>query len=302
MLPTLVAAMLFGAIAPVARSVAWGVPFGLLSVATVLRSFIGAALTVVVIGTAAFFALRATSMPADVIPAAAAAIGGIIGLALLSSSARRLRQVRGLSILCQRLAEDDAREAALRALQRLLDRARRSNPQRHAALVLMATGPLTQAGLWDEARAALREVAEGTLTDPQSVLRNQALAACELQFDDPDAAQATIDRIRRPAEPSIEVWLVAMEALVMSLRGQTERALAHLGAEDTSGNPSLRASHRLVHAHIHAARGDEEGAIRELNALEAEAGRTGLRRVTRPRGPASALAERLLEERSSQSG
>ncbi|MBW2509177.1 MAG: hypothetical protein JRE81_11140 [Deltaproteobacteria bacterium] len=302
MLPTLVVAMLLGAIAPVARSIAWGVPFGLLSIATVLRSFIGAALTVVVIGTAAFFALRAASVPADVIPGSAAAIGGIIGLALLSSSARRLRQVRGLSILCQRLAEDDAREGALRALQRLLDRARRSNPQRHAALVLMATGPLTQAGLWDEARAALREVAEGTLTEPQSVLRNQALAACELQFDDPDAAQATIDRIRRPAEPSIEVWLVAMEALVMSLRGQTERALAHLGTEDTSDNPSLRASHRVVHAHIHAARGDEEAAIRELSALEAEAGRAGLRRVTRPRGPASALAERLLEEGSSQSG
>ena len=302
MIPTLVAAVLLGAIAPVAQSLAWGVPFGLLSIATVIRSFIGAALTVAVIGTAAFFILRATSMPADAIPGTAAAIGGVIGIALLASSARRLRQVRGLSILCQRLGEDDAREAALRALQRLFDRARRSNPQRHAALVLMATGPLTQAGLWDEARAALRELTEDTLTEPESVLRNQALATCELQFDDLDAARAAIERIRRPTEPSIEVWLVAMEALVMSLRGETERALAHLGTEDTSGNPSLRASHRLVHAHVHAARGDEEAAIRELTALEAEAGRAGLRRVTRPRGPASALAERLLDEGSRQSG
>jgi hypothetical protein len=302
MVPTLVAAASLGAMAPFARSLAWGVPFGLLSIATVLRSFIGSALTVLVFGTVAFFALRATPISADQIPGVAAAIGGLVGFVLLLSSVRRLRHVRGLSVLCQRLHEEDAREEALSSLGRLFNRASRSDPQRHAALVLMATGPLTQAGLWGEARDALARLDEGALTEPQSVLRNQALATCELQFDDTDAAQAAIDRIRRPTEPSIEVWLVAMEALIMSVRGETERALAHLGAEDPSGNPSLKASHRLVHAHIYAARGDEEAAIQELTALEREAGRAGLRRATRPRGPASALAERLLEESSSQSG
>lgn len=302
MLPTLAAAALLGAIAPFARSLAWGVPFGLLSIATVIRSFVGAALTVLVFGTAAFFGLRATSIDLGEVPFTAAAIGGLIGFALLLSSVRRLRHVRGLSVLCQRLQEDDAREAALRSLTRLFDRARRTNPQRHIALVLMATGPLTQSGLWGKARDELRKLDDAHLTQPQSVLRNQALATCELQFDDADAAQEAIDQIARPTEPSIEVWLVAMEALLMAVRGETERALAHLGGEDTVDNPSLKASHRLVHAHIYAARGDEEAALEELSRLSLEAGRAGLERVVRPRGPASALAERLLKDTPNQSG
>ncbi len=302
MIPTLIAAASLGAIAPFARSVAWGVPFGLLSIATVLRSFIGSALTVLVIGTAAFFGMRATSMPPEEIPRAAGAVGGLIGLALLLSSLRRMRHVRGLSILCQRLQEEDARVVALRSLERSFERARRTNPKRHIAMVLMATGRLTQAGLWGEARDALRGLDEQFLTEPQSVLRNQALATCALQFDDPEAAQRAIDRIVRPTEPSIEVWLVAMEALLMAVRGETERALAHIGAQDTADNPSLKASHRLVHAHIYAARGDEDAALQELTALEREAGRAGLQRVVRPRGPASVLAEGLLSVGSDQSG
>ena len=302
MLPTLAAAAFLGAIAPFARSLAWGVPFGLLSIATVLRSFAGSALTVLVVGTAAYFALRTTPMPPEEIPRTAAAIGGIIGFALLLSSVRRMRHVRGLSILCQRLQEDDAKDAALQSLGRLFDRARRSDPQRHIALVLMATGPLTQAGLWGEARDELSDLDDARLTEPQSVLRNQALATCELHFDDADAAQRAIDRITRPTEPSIEVWLVAMEALLMAVRGETERALTHLGAHDTADNPSLRASHRLVHAHIYAARGDEEAAVEELTTLSREAGRAGLQRVVRPHGPASTLAERLLNESPTQSG
>ena len=303
MIPVLIAAVVIGMIAPVLRSIAWGVPFGLLSIAMVLRSFVGSALTVLVVGTVAFFALRASSMPAEEVGGAAAAVAAIIGFALLLSSVRRMRYVRGLSILCQRLHEEDAQESALRSLRRLLDRAHRRDPQRHVVLVLMATGPLTQAGLWGEARDHLRSLDEGALTEPQSVLRNQALATCELQFDDVESAQAAIDRITRPTEPSIEVWLVAMEALLMAVRGETEKALAHLGAQDTEDNPSLRASHRLVHAHIFAARGDEDAAIKELELLQKEAGRAGLERVIRPAGPASPLAERLLDDaQSDQSG
>ena len=125
---------------------------------------------------------------------------------------------------------------------------------------------------------------------------------CGLQFDDVGAAQRAIDRITRPTEPSIEVWLVAMEGLLMAVRGEPEKALAHLGAQDTGDNPSLRASHRLVHAHIYAARGDEEAATRELELLRHEAGRAGLERVVRPKGPATALAERLLDDGEAQSG
>ncbi len=297
MLPTLIAAALIGVLAPLLRSLAWGVPFGLLSVATVLRSALGAALTVVVLGTVAFFTLQATSLSPDRVGIVAGLIGAVIGLLLLLSSVRRMRRVRGLSVLCQRLREDDAQEAALAALRKLLGRVRRSEPSAHAPLVLMATGPLTQAGLWDEARDGLLSLDDESMSEAQSVLRNQALATCELQFDRVEAAQRAIDRIRRPTEASVEVWLVAMEALLMAVRGETERALSHLGGRETGGNPSLEASHRLVHAHVYAARSDEEAAERELRTIERDAGRAGLLRAIRPRGPASALAERIASER-----
>lgn len=302
MLPILAAAALLGAIAPFVRSLAWGVPFGLLSIATVIRSFAGSALTTLVAGTVAFFALRTTPMQPQDVPRTAAAVGGLLAFGLLLSSARRMRHVRGLSILCQRLTEDDAREVALRSLRRLLDRTRKSDPQRHIGLVLMATGPLTQAGLWGDARDELSALEDAPLTQAQSVLRDQALATCELQFDDADAAERMIARIPRPTEPSIEVWLVAMEALLMAVRGESERALSHLGTQEAADNPSLIASHRLVHAHIYAARGDEDAAVEELRVLEKEAGPAGLRRVLRPRGPASVLAEGLLNESADQSG
>jgi len=296
MILTLIAAVVVGMAAPAIRGWIWGVPFSLLSVATVLRSFVGSALTVLVIGVATLFALRATSMPPIQIDRVAALIGGALGLLLLLNAARRLRHVRGLSILCQRLQEEDARPIAMAALGRLLDRVRGKDEQRHIALVLMATGPLTQAGMWGEARERLQSLDDEILSEPQAVLRNQALATCELQFDDIDAARRAIDQIRRPTESSIEVWLVAMEALLMAVRGQSEKALAHLGGQDVADNPSLRASHRLVHAHILAERGDTEAALEELRSLQREAGRAGLRRVILPRGPASPLAEQVMNE------
>ena len=160
----------------------------------------------------------------------------------------------------------------------------------------MATGPLTQVGMWTKVRKQLQGLDEVALSESQAVLRDQALAACELQFDDPEAAQCAIDRIRRPTEGSIEVWLVAMEALLMAIRGESEKALAHLGGQNTDDNPSLRASHRLVHAHVLAKRGRSKEAIGELRLLQQEAGRAGLERVVLPRGPASPLAEQLLND------
>lgn len=303
MLPTLVAAALVGVIAPLLRGRAWGVPFGLLSIATVLRSFLGSFLTVLVAGSIAVVVLKTMDLDPTVAERTAGLLGAAIGVALLLSSVRRMREVRGLTVLCQRVREEDAREQALDALGRLFDRAKSKDPQRYIALVLMAAGPLTQAGIWDVARDRLRSLGDITLTEPQSVLRNQALATCELQFDDLDAAARAVGAIQRPSEPSIEVWLVAIEALIMAVRGESERALGHIGAQDASDNPSLRASHRLVHAHIYAARGDETAAREELERLREEAGSAGLERVRRPKGPATALAEQLLAvESGPQSG
>jgi hypothetical protein len=301
MSPTFIVAGIVGFMAPVIRGWVWGVPFSLLSIATVLRAFVGTVLSVLAVGTLAFFILKTTSIPETRVGWVAGSIGGAAGLLLLLSSAQRSRHVRGLSVLCQRLQESDARATAAAALDRLLERVRRTNVQRHTALVLMATGPLTQAGMWAESRELLLGLDDATMAEAQAVLRNQALATCELQFGDVAAAQRAIDRIRRPTEHSVEIWLVAIEALLMAVRGQSAAALAHLGEQHTDDNPSLRASHRLVHAHILAGRGDTEAALDALRSLKRETGREGLRRVLVPRGPASLLAEQLLAD-SDQSG
>ncbi len=295
MTTTLIAALVVGLLAPVVRALAWGVPFGLLSISTVLVSFAGSALTVLLIGATAGLLLRVTALTTDQADRIAGGIGALGGFVLLLSSARRMRHVRGLSVLCQRLAEEDARPSALRALGRLLDGVRKSDTDRHAALVLMATGPLTQASLWEEARAGLLSIDEQRLAPAQSVLRNQALATCQLQFDELDAAWDAIGNIPRPAEPTIEVWLVAMEALLLAVRGESEGAQAKLRGQDTSDNPSLEASHRLVRAHILAGRGQRDAALDELKALREAAGHAGLERVLHPDGPASVLARALID-------
>lgn len=297
----LIVAVFVGAAAPIILSWRWGVPFGLFSIATVLRSFFGSVLTALLVGVVALFALRVTPLDPAQIGWLAGSLGGVVALLLAIASAQRLRDIRGLSVLCLRLQEEDARPQAAAALDRLLDRQRRRDEQRYVALVLMAIGPLTQAGMWTEARERLQGLDEAALSESQAVLRDQALATCELQFDDPEAAQRAIDRIRRPAEGSIEVWLVAMEALLMAVRGESEKALAHLGGQRVDDNPSLRASHRLVQAHILAKRGRTEDALEELRVLRHEAGRAGLQRVVLPQGPASPLAEQLLKE-TDQSG
>ncbi len=300
MATTLIAALVVGLVAPVVRALTWGVPFGLLSISTVLVSFAGSVLTVLLIGAIAGFVLRTTTLTPGEVDVVAGGIGAFAGFLLLLNSARRMRHVRGLSVLCQRLAEEDAQPTALRALRRMLDRAKKHDTDRHIALVLMSTGPLTQASLWEDARAGLSSIDEQGLTPAQAVLRNQALATCQLQFDELEAAEEAIGSIPRPAEPSIEIWLVAMEALLLAVRGKPEAAQAKLRGQGTSGNPSLEASHRLVRAHILAGQDQREQALEELKALRQAAGRAGLERVLHPHGPASTLARELIdaEERS----
>lgn len=295
MTTTLIAALVVGLLAPIVRGLAWGVPFGLLSISTLLVSFVGSVLTVLLIGATAGFLLRASTLTPDEIDRMAGAIGGLGGFALLLSSARRMRHLRGVSVLCQRLDEEDVQSTALDALGRVLDRVKKKDANHHVALVLMATGPLTHASLWEQARERLWSIDARELAPAQAVLRNQALATCHLQFDELEAAGDAIDSIPRPAEASIEVWLVAMEALLLAVRGEPEAAEAKLRGQDTSEDPSLDASHRLVRAHILAGRGEREGAIKELNSLREVAGLAVLERALRPDGPASRIATELIE-------
>lgn len=297
MTTTLIAALIVGLLAPLVRSLFWHVPFGLLSVSTVLVAFVGSALTTLVIGLLTLVGLQFVAVnpeEADTIAGVTAAAGGLL---LLMLSARRIRYIRGLTILCRRLLEDDAREQALAALDKLMSRLQKSSTQRHASFVLLAIGPLTQAGLWEDARKRLAALPVEQLDENQKAMRNQALATCELHFGDVDAAEAAVTAIARPATPKIEIWLNATDALLLALRGRGDDALAML-VRAPDDNPSLIASHHVVRAHAYAAKGQPDNARVELLAVQEQAGPAGLERATRPEGPASALARTLLDESS----
>ena len=68
MIPTLIAAAVVGVLAPLMRARAWRVPFGLLSIATVLRAFFGAFLTVLVIGSVADRLAHYAPCPVLIVP------------------------------------------------------------------------------------------------------------------------------------------------------------------------------------------------------------------------------------------
>lgn len=297
MITTAIAALVVGLLAPVVRAWLWGVPFGLLSVSTVLVAFVGSALTTLVIGLLTQVGLQfvpSTPAESDLIAGITAGAGGLL---LLLLSARRMRYIRGLTILCGRLLEEDAREQTLSALDKLLGKLQRNAPARHAGFVLLAIGPLTQAGLWDVARQRLLDLDAAHLDDNQDAMRNQALATCELHFGNLEGAEKALCAISRPAAPKIEVWLNASDALLLALRGRGDDALALL-ADPGDDNPSLVASHRIVRAHALVANGAEAEARAELIAVRDEAGQAGLERATRPEGPASPLARTLLDESS----
>lgn len=294
MTATLIAALLVAIAAPWLRRLYWGVPFSLLSIGTVVVSSAAAFLSVLLIGATANLVLRYTPLAREHLNLVSGLIAGIGGCVVVLASARKLRDVRGLSVLCQRLDEPEARAGSLAALHRVLDRIKRQGPDRYASFVLMATAALTKAELWDDARSRLQDAAGQALQPQQEALVNQALATCALHFDDLREAEGAIGRISRPSESPVEIWLVAIEALLAALRGRPDAALAMIEAQDTEANPSLRASHRIVRAHALAAKSDPTAAMQELRILKDEAGDLGLKRVLRPSGPASPLARELL--------
>ena len=294
MITTLIAALLVAIAAPWLRRLYWGVPFSLLSFGTVLVSSVAALLSVLLLGAAANFVLRYTPLAPERLDLVSGLIACAGGCVLVLASARKLRDVRGLSVLCQRIDEPEVRETSLAALQQLLDRVKTQGSDRYASFVLMATTALTKADLWDDARSRLQDAAAQTLKPQQQALVNQALATCALHFDDLREAEGAIGRISRPSESPVEIWLVAIEALLAALRGQADDALAMIESQDTEANPSLRASHRIVRAHALAAKSDPSAAMQELRILKDEAGEVGLERVLRPSGPASPLARELL--------
>jgi hypothetical protein len=233
------------------------------------------------------------------VPARAGAVaGGLVGLLLVFASARRDRRLRAAVLLCQRLEQPDRREAAAVALRRLLDLAdaeRGRDLEGHARLLLVVVGPMTMAGLWDEAATRLATLAPESLAPHTRGLHAQALSTCHLQLGRlEDAASALAGAVRPVEDEETERWLRMTEALLLAVQGGIDEATALLETMPTPEDAALFASGRVVRAHVHACRGEDARAREELERLLSEAGPLALERVLRPVGPATDLARALL--------
>lgn len=302
LLPVLGVALVLGIAAPIVVASSWRVPFGMLSIAIVLRATLGTAIVTFLagaIGAGSFAALP--WIPPERLGTSAAIFGGSVGATLMLASARRLRAVRGAYLLAQRLFDPVARADALAALRRLLDRARDARTddggRTYGSLVLIVTGPLTAVGEWEEAARRLAEIRPGSIDARHDAVRAQSLAACRIHLGDAKGTRDAIASVDRPvADAAIESWLVTIEALLDAIDGRANEALAVVGEEDAGGDPSLRASRRLVRAHAFVTLGREADAREELERVREEAGVVGLEQAMKPEGPASALARELAGE------
>ncbi|NUO52869.1 MAG: tetratricopeptide repeat protein [Polyangiaceae bacterium] len=116
------------------------------------------------------------------------------------------------------------------------------------------------------------------------------LAIAQLQLGDAPAALAALEgsAALSPGRGTA-VRLAEVKALVLAVCGRQEEALALLPARGNKITASLTRAHAL------AAGGDSEAARTELERFLAEHGRESLEAVVRHRGPASPVAQSMLD-------
>ncbi len=284
-----IAALAIAVLAPLSKSIAWGVPLTMFSWGMALRAAVGAALATFFVGAA----LTAVA-PAHVAASTGAALGG----ALAMLSARRSRHLRGITLLAWRLTQPDSSLQAQRLLDAKLDKLRRRlSPQTYAQTALFASVPLSAVGAWDTAGRHLEGVSLEAVDRSTGDRTRQALATVYLQRGELEKAHQTIDAIERPAAEAIEGWLDAMEALLLAVQGGADEALERArAAGDADG--ALAATYDIVRAHAHACRGETSEARAALERVREATGAYGLERALRPVGPATDMARAMLGEAS----
>lgn len=281
------AALCVAALAPFARSIAWGVPLTLFSFAMSLRAAIGSALITFFVGALATLVLDTKT---------AAALGAGVGGLLMMLSARRSRHFRGIALLAWRVTQETTRERAKIGLDAKLRHLAKTIPApEYAELAQLASVPLTAIGEWKMAGEHLGAIDVDSLHESERARARQGIATIKMQAGDLEGAQAAIDAIERPAEERVEEWLVALEALLAVVQGGADRAL-EMSREAPSEEGALKATWDVVRAHAFASMGKEKRARAALDAVRNIAGDEGLQRAVRPVGPATDLAREMLTD------
>lgn len=296
----MIAALGLALIAPVWRARAWRVPLGYLSYGTVLRSIVGALISTLLSGVLAFgcFGLA----PESLVPSITyqpALVGAGTAIALLYIHLRRSPLIRGAALLVKRSQETEIRDACMERLERILEYSARRSAGRsheHARLTLFVVPVLSSNGSWSVLRAALLAIDLAPLTATERAITLQARASVHIHLGEATEAAEAIELVERPADdPNVELWLQAIEALVVAVGDSPSDALAIIASGGTPTDPSLIASHQIVRAHVFAAEGKPKKARDLLLKVRREAGDLALERALLPAGPCSPIASKILE-------
>lgn len=266
----------------------------------VIRTVIGTLITILLSGILAYACMVFLS-PAHMVDAIhyqPAVVGGLTSLSLHWVRLRRTPYLKGAVLLVRRSNEAEIRDEAFERLELLVARSTQKASRRnreHATLTLFTLPLLSERGCWDTLEAALSVIHVESLTPSEQAVTRQARATVYLHQGQVDEAREMLAPIERPTkDETLEIWLVAMDALILAVSQKPEAALDLIGDRDPSEDPALAASHGIIRAHAWADTGQEEKARAALQGVLGTAGPAALERAILPVGPASRIARDLL--------
>jgi len=278
-----IAAFLVGVVAPFARATAWGAPVAYFSLAMVLRAGAGAALVTLAAG------LIATMVTSDMM---SGIVGICVGLPLMLLSARRMRYVRGATLLAMRLKDPVVHERAFELLQKRLDAAKRAlTPASYAQLMLLISAPVVSVGKREPMAARLRAVPLEPLPSSMRAQVLHARSTLDLQIGDYEHAQEALDDLPDDTPEELTRWTQVTQALLWALQGNADDALDYV--ERAPSDEELLPALDLIQAHAYASMSRDEEAKAALGRLK-DRGPHALESALKPVGPATDLARALL--------
>lgn len=218
-----------------------------------------------------------------------------------------LRDFARLRELGERLRPDHEpalRREALSAVREVLRKSSARWPRpavrMRANLELFAAHQLIRANLWSEAEELLKSLPAQYMTADFRSAHAAGMTVCRIYQADKVGARAWFTQIPRPArDPKIEAIYRTIDGLFLVLEGRSQEALGIVGhdEEPLSEPTELERGREHVRAHALAALGDTDRARAILHRMSSRHSVAALERVAAIGGPASSLAQAILNDR-----
>ncbi len=228
-------------------------------------------------------------------------LGGMIGASMIALVAYREWRVSRFSQLLLRL--DANEEGSVTALFEWLDDARPEPPDAPelavwARYVCAAAEGLLNQDYIDEAERALR-LLPAAVDDPlTNASRAQYLAVIHIRRGELPHARAVLSCApRHIPDPLMQRGVAATHALLLALEGVSDTALSQISHLRSEGGVHPSVDRLLIAASAHAlARDNPEAATSLLETATSAHGPKLLERIRRDDGPASSIANAMLQE------